>query len=81
MTGIDWLRTLRTKQLLSIKAECCQTFFWCGRKVRYNNEITFTCEELKKVLSERPHIPNGRENKRIRQMAAKKKLRLHQSGH
>jgi hypothetical protein len=82
MTGIDWLRTLHTKQLLLIKSDCYQKFFWYKERIiinRYSNEITFTWEELKEVLSERPHILDGRECKQIRQIAAKKKLRIHQS--
>jgi hypothetical protein len=85
MHGIDWLRTLHTKQLLRIKNECYEYFFrWGG--VIYNDGnftlgsgVEFTYEELKQVLSERPHIPNGAETKRIRQKAAKQKVRFYQS--
>lgn len=77
MTGIEWLRSLPTKQLLKLKNECYGLFLrWdCVRR----NEVTFTYQELKQVLSERPHIPNGAETKRIRKIAAKYKIRIHQS--
>ncbi|MBE9205625.1 hypothetical protein IQ244_03690 [Nostoc sp. LEGE 06077] len=86
MNAIDWLRTLHTKQLLGIKNDCYEGFFHRGGYVIYNNGyfpqgsgIKITYEELKQVLSERPHVPNGAETKRIRQKAAKQKVRSYQS--
>ena len=77
MTGIEYLRTLHTKQILNLKNECQ------GLLMRYDgigctwNGITVvvTLEEIKQVLSERPHILTSRETKQIRQIAAKSKLR------
>lgn len=77
MTGIEWLRLLHTKQLLELKNEYYNYF----RKYGFISfdEVTFTYQQLKQILSERPHIPNGAETKRIRKTAAKYKIRIHQS--
>lgn len=77
MNGIEWLRTLHTKQLLALKNECYKWFYRAG-SVCYG-EVVFTLEDLKQVLSERDHIPTGAESKHIRQMAAKQKVRFLQS--
>jgi len=74
MTGIEWLRTLHTKQLLIIKNQSYENFHISGQS--RCGDMFFTYEELKKVLSERPHIPNGIESKCLRKIAAKKKIRL-----
>ncbi|BAY15685.1 hypothetical protein NIES2109_30030 [Nostoc sp. HK-01] len=86
MNGIDWLRTLHTKQILNIKNDCYEWFFHRGGYVIYNNGdfpqgsgIKITYEELKQVLSERPHVPNRAETKGIRKKAAKQKVRSYQS--
>jgi hypothetical protein len=78
MTGIDWLRTLHTKQLLAIKNDCYGHFMKYG-KVSYNDSPDFTREDLKQVLSERDHIPNGLETTQLRKIAAKKKVRSYNS--
>ena len=46
MTGIEWLRTLHTKQLIELKNRCYESIlrFGYGRQ----GDITFTHEELKK---------------------------------
>ncbi|MEM7715339.1 MAG: hypothetical protein AAF349_17470 [Cyanobacteria bacterium P01_A01_bin.68] len=77
MTGIEWLRTLHTKQLIQLKNRCYESIlrFGYGRQ----GDITFTHEELKKVFSERPHIPNRAETNIIRRKSAKYKKRLYQS--
>ena len=77
MTGIEWLRTLHTKQLLNLKKCCYGNLLGCVYSSY--DDITFTCKELKQVLSERPHIPNGAETNIIRRKSAKYKKRLHQS--
>jgi hypothetical protein len=77
MTGIEWLRTLHTKQLLIIKNECYQSFLRFGNATY--GDVTFSREDLKQVLSERPHIPNGAETKQIRKESARDKARLHKS--
>ncbi|MBD2297599.1 hypothetical protein H6G80_07255 [Nostoc sp. FACHB-87] len=85
MNGIDWLRTLHTKQILTIKNDYSQYFLYCGYVIYNNGDfppdsgIRITYAELKQVLSERPHIPNKAETKRIRQKAAKQKVRSYQS--
>jgi hypothetical protein len=46
----------------------------------WNGEIvTVTEEEWRAVMSERPHVPSRLEGKRIRQLAAKSKVRSHVS--
>lgn len=74
INGIDRLRTLHTKQLLALKDECYKSFPRLG--YARCHEIVFSREDLKQVLSERPHIPNAAESKQIRQTAAKQKVRL-----
>ncbi len=77
MSGIEWLRSLYTKQLLKLKNEYYNYFRIYGF-ISFD-EVTFTYQELKQVLSERSHIPNGAETKHIRKTAAKYKIRIHQS--
>ncbi|MGB3655872.1 MAG: hypothetical protein WBA41_32310 [Rivularia sp. (in: cyanobacteria)] len=77
MTGIEWLRTLHTKQLIELKNDCYK-YLRGGGDIDYDGHI-FNLEELKQVLSERPHIPNRAETNQIRKKAAKYKKRLHQS--
>lgn len=79
MSGIEWLKTLHTQQLLTIKNECYESFGRWGYCHYGNVLFSFSREDLKTVLSERPHIPNGRETKQIRQTAANQKVRCHQS--
>lgn len=85
MNGIDWLRTLHTKQLLRIKNDYSKYFLYYGYMIyeiddsSTDSGIKITYEELKQVLSERPHIPNAAETKHIRQKAAKQKVRSYQS--
>ncbi|MBD2297600.1 hypothetical protein H6G80_07250 [Nostoc sp. FACHB-87] len=86
MNGIDWLRTLHTKELLGVRNNCYEVFRYPDDYVIYNNGdfppgsgIKITYAELKQVLSERPHVPNKAETKRIRQKAAKQKVRSYQS--
>jgi hypothetical protein len=64
MTGIEWLRTLHTKQLINLKNDCYKYFRW--RSSVCYDDYEFTREELKQVLSERPHIPNRGETNQIR---------------
>jgi hypothetical protein len=78
MTSIDWLRTLHTKRLLAIKNDCYGYFMRQG-KVLCGSSYVVTREDLKQVLSERAHIPNGLETKQIRQIAAKQKVRTYHS--
>jgi hypothetical protein len=81
MNGIDWLRKLHTKQLLNLKKDCAKELIYHGTATPNWNNPTFrvTYEELKQVLSERPHIPRGLETKQIRQASAKYKVRSYQS--
>jgi hypothetical protein len=81
MTGVEYLRTLHTKQLMNMrneysKALICHNLLGC---IVNGHLIPVTYDELKQVLSERPHIPRQLEAKRIRQKAAKSKRRLYQS--
>ena len=49
---------------------------WGGIVETYKgNDVVITLEDIKQVLSERPHIPRQLEAKRIRQIAAKSKVR------
>lgn len=77
MSGIEWLRTLHTKQLIQLKNDC---YKWLrgGGNIDYDGHV-FNLEELKQILSERPHIPNRAETNVIRRKSAKYKKRLHQS--
>lgn len=77
MTGIELLRTLHTKQLLNLKNDCYGDLLGWGYV--YDGDIMITYEELKQVLSERPHIPRKPEAKGLRRKSAKSKKRLHQS--
>ena len=77
MTGIEWLRTLHTKQLINLK-NYCYKYLRGGGDIDYNGHV-FNLEELKQVFSERPHIPNRAETNIIRRKSAKHKNRLHQS--
>jgi hypothetical protein len=81
MTGIEYLRTLHTKQLMNMRNEyssslICSNILGC---IVNGHLIPVTYDELKQVLSERPHIPRQLEAKRIRQKAAKSKRRFYQS--
>ncbi len=81
MTGIEYLRTLHTKQLMNMrneysKALICNNLLGC---IVNGHLIPVTYDELKQVLSERPHIPTPLEARRIRQIAAKSKLRSDRS--
>jgi hypothetical protein len=81
MTGIYYLRALHTKQLLNLRKEYSQSLI-CGNRVRYTVDdrlVSFTYDELKQVLSERPHIPRKLETRAIRQKSAKSRLRSYQS--
>ena len=75
MSGIESLRSLSTKRLLELKQECYRSF-WISCSV-YFDGVYFNYQELKQVLSERPHIPNRVETKHIRKTAAKYKIRIH----
>ena len=77
MSGIEWLRSLHTKQLLKLKNEYYNYLRIYGF-ISFD-EVTFTYQELKQILSKRSHIPNGADTKRIRQTAAKRKTRSYQS--
>ena len=77
MESIGWLRGLHTKQLLVLKEECFGSFH-LYEKGKWG-DMVFSREELQKVLSERPHIPNAAETKQIRKAAAKCKVRVYQS--
>lgn len=78
MSGIEWLRSIHTKQLLKLRKECYRKNIWgCRVDIRLG-AVSINYQELKQVLSERPHIPNGAETKRIRKTAAKYKIRIHQ---
>ena len=81
MNRIDWLRTLHTKQLLKLKKDCAKELIYNGTATPDWNNPTFrvTYEELKQVLSERPHIPRNLETKQIRQTAAKYRFRSYKS--
>jgi hypothetical protein len=77
MTGIDYLRTLHTKQLMNMRSEyskalICHNLLGC---IVNGHLIPVTYDELKQVLSERPHIPRKLEARRIRQKAAKSQAR------
>jgi hypothetical protein len=79
MTGVEYLQTLHTKQLMNMrneysKALICHNLLGC---IVNGHLIPITYDELKQVLSERPHIPRRSETKRIRQVAAKSKVRAH----
>jgi hypothetical protein len=81
MTGIDYLRTLHTKQLLNLNHEHRQTFIDDGgiECIWNGATVTVTHDEWKAVMSERPHVPRRLEGNRIRQLAAKFKVRSHVS--
>jgi hypothetical protein len=77
MTGIEYLRTLHTKQLMKMrneysKALICHNLLGC---IVNGHLIPVTYDELKQILSQRPHIPRQLEARRIRQHAAKSKIR------
>ncbi len=76
--GIEYLRKLHTKQLIKLKNQSYGSFLRCGY-VFYENIPLISQEELKLVLSERLHVPNGGETKRIRKAAASYKTRFFQS--
>ncbi len=77
MSGIEWLRSLHTKRLLKLKNENSKALLYRGFVCF--DEVNFTYQDLKQVLSERPHIPNGAETKCMRRTAAKYKTRSYQS--
>jgi hypothetical protein len=76
-SGIEHLRKLHTKQLIQLKNQSYESFLRWGY-IFYKN-IPISQEELKLVLSERLHVPNGGETKRIRKAAASYKIRFFQS--
>jgi hypothetical protein len=77
MTGREYLQTLHTKQILNLKNERqVRLMYWDGIVETYKgNDVVITLEDIKQVLSERPHIPRKLESRRIRQIAAKSKVR------
>jgi hypothetical protein len=77
MTGVEYLQTLHTKQLLNLKNEYPRYLIRCGFvNCEWNNTIIHvTYDEWKQVMSERPHIPRQLQARRIRQNAAKFKVR------
>jgi hypothetical protein len=79
MTGVEYLQTLHTKQILNLKNEYQGRLMFRGTvRFTWNGTLVeFTYKELKQILSERPHIPRRLETKRIRQIAAKSKVRAH----
>ena len=81
MTGIEYLQTLHTKQLMNMRNEYSTSLICCNILgcIVNGHLIPVTYDELKQVLSERPHIPRQLEAKRIRQKAAKSKRRFYQS--
>ncbi|MEM7553637.1 MAG: hypothetical protein AAF378_05980 [Cyanobacteria bacterium P01_A01_bin.84] len=79
MTGIEKLRYLHTKQLIQLKNECFKSLNWSGHCLY--DDVVITSEDLKQVLSERPHIPNRAETKIIRRKAVKLRERGHMSIH
>jgi hypothetical protein len=81
MTGVEYLQTLHTKQILNLKNEHKGRLRqWGGIGETYKgNDVVITLEDIKQVLSERPHIPRQLEAKRIRQVAAKSRVRAQSS--
>ncbi len=77
MSGIEWLRSLHTKQLLEFKNEYYNYLRIYGF-ISFD-EVTFTYQQLKQILSERLHIHNRAETKHIKQRATKRKTRSYQS--
>jgi hypothetical protein len=77
MTGVEYLQTLHTKQILNLKNEYQGRLIrWGGIVEKYKgNDVVVALEDIKQVLGERPHIPRQLEAKRIRQIAAKSKVR------
>jgi hypothetical protein len=77
MTGVEYLQTLHTKQILNLKNEHKGRLRqWGGIGETYKgSDVVVTLEDIKQVLSERPHIPRKLESKRIRQIAAKSQVR------
>jgi hypothetical protein len=76
-TGVEYLQTLHTKQILNLKNENQRRLMSEGgiSETYKENDVVITLEDIKQVLSERPHILTSRETKQIRQIAAKSKLR------
>jgi hypothetical protein len=76
MTGVEYLQTLHTKQILNLKNERqVRLMYWGGIVETYKgNDVVITLEDIKQVLSERSHIPRKLESKKIRQIAAKSKF-------
>ena len=68
MTGVEYLQTLHTKQILNLKNERqVRLMYWGGIVETYNgNDVVITLEDIKQVLSERSHIPRKLESKKIR---------------
>ena len=81
MTGVEYLQTLHTKQILNLKNERqVRLMYWGGIVETYKgNDVVITLEDIKQVLSERSHIPRKLESKKIRQIAAKSKVRAQSS--
>jgi hypothetical protein len=77
MTGVEYLQTLHTKQILNLKNENQGRLRqWGGIGETYKgNYVVVTLDDIKQVLSERPHIPRKLESKRIRQIAVKSQVR------
>jgi hypothetical protein len=76
MTGVEYLRTLHTKQILNLKNHHYMDLRFGGLPCTWKGTIVFVnYEDLKQVCSERPHILTRSETKRIRQIAAKSKIR------
>jgi hypothetical protein len=77
MTGVEYLQTLHTKQILNLKNEHKGRLRqWGGIGETYKgNDVVINLEDIKQVLSERPHIPRQLKAKRIRQIAAKSRVR------
>lgn len=69
MIALD-LKSKHTKTLMKLleKARKCGGFY-----SPYDNEYGWTTFQLKEELNQREHVPNKKESKIIRQVAAKKK--------
>jgi hypothetical protein len=83
MTGLEYLDTLHTKQLMNLRKEYKRFLFTPGwGNLTFDipgGTVTVNISEINQVLSDRPHIPRCSETKRIRQIAAKSKVRSYQS--
>jgi hypothetical protein len=81
MTGVEYLQTLHTKQILNLKNENQGLLRqWGGiGETHKGHNVVITLEDIKQVLRERPHIPRQLEAKRTRQIAAKSRVRAQSS--